>query len=258
MDNMPVEIADGSIAAYAEAAMAETPAITAASEQSALLKSFIADNPVIQTAEEAQKAGAWIESTRKTLASLEDERKPKVGPLNDAIKSINDSYRAIREPLEKLLTVIRGRFNKWDADERARREAEAERVRLEAEEAARKAQELIDEANEAIADAEAGICTDAGTAVVDAQDAMRAANKLDRAAGRAERATNVRVASTLGGKALASRSKRIIVIDDPVAAVKAIGCTEKIAEAIKQSAKTFEEIHGELPAGVHATIERSI
>jgi hypothetical protein len=261
-DNLPDEqdalTGDVAIAAYAGSAMAATPAIDGAKAQGTLLKAFIADNPVIQTAEEAQKAAAFIESTRKTLAAMEDERKPKVNPLNAALKSINEPYRIIREPLESLLKVLCTRWNKWDADERRRREAEAETARLAAEEATRAAQALIDHANDAIAAAEVGACEDVGTAVVDAEAAMREANKLERVAGRAERNTNVRVASTLGGKALASRSRRVIVIDDPCAAIKAIGLTEKIVTALRQSAEAFEEAYGELPAGTRATYERSI
>jgi hypothetical protein len=262
-DNLPperVETAadETAIKAYAAAATANNPAIANALEASPLVKAFIADNPVIQTGDEAQKAATWIESIRKTLAAMEDERKPKVDPLNAALKSINEAYRTAREPLESMLGILRTRWNKWDAAERARRAAEAEQARQEAEEAARRAQALIDAANDAIAAADVGACEDVGTAVVEAQQAMREAGKLDRAAGRAERNTAVRVASTLGGKALASRSRRVIVIDDPCVAIKAIGLTEKIATAIRQSAEAFEEVHGELPAGTRATIERSI
>lgn len=249
---------DDAVKAYADAVMVNQPAIAAANDQMPLLKAFIADNPVIQTAEEAQKAAAWIEGTRKTLAAMEDERKPKVDPLNAALGGINEAYRTVRQPLEAMLNVLRKRWNTWDAAERERREAEARRAQEAADEAARQAQVLIDQANDAIAAADVGACEDVGTAVIDAQSAIATANKLDRIAGRAERATNVRVASTLGGKALASRRQRVIVIDDPCAAIKAIGLTDKIREAIQQSAKAFEEATGELPAGTHEDFTRSI
>jgi hypothetical protein len=245
------------VKAYAEAAMAKTPAIAAANDQMPLLKAFLADNPVIGTAEEAQKAAAWIEGTRKTLGAMEDERKPRVEPLNAALGIINEAYRTVRQPLETMLNLLRKRWNTWDAAERERRETEARRVREAAEDAARQAQALIDQAKEALEAAEQGSCEDVSV-VVDAEAAMATANKLDRLAGRAERATNVRVASTLGGKALGSRRQRVIVIDDPVAAIKAIGPTDKIILAIQQCAKTFEEIHGELPVGTHEEFARSI
>ena len=249
---------EAAIGTYAAAVMVDPAAIAAAKSQGALLKAFIADNPVIQTGAEAQKAAAFIEGTRRTIAAMEDERKPKVDPLNKALKSINEPYRIIREPLESLLKILCTRWNKWDADERKRREAEAMRAREEAEEAARQAQALIDAANEAITAADVGACEDAGTAVVDAETAIAAANKLDRAAGRAERATNVKVASQLGGRALASRSRRVIVIDDPCAVIKAVGMTEGIATAIRAAVLAYEETAHELPPGVHETRERSI
>lgn len=261
LDEAAIIVADADadvIGRYADVAMAKNPAIEGALAQVPLLKAFIADNPVIQTAEEAQKAAQWIEGTRKTLAAMEDERKPKVEPLNSALASINEAYRTVRQPLEAMLDVVRKRWNVWDKAERARREAEAERIRLAAEEAARQAQALIDQANQAIENAEEGECADVGSAIEEAQAAMATANKLDRQAGRAERATSVRVASSLGGKAIASRRRRVIAIDDPCAAIKAIGLTEKIIIAIRQSAEAFEEAYGELPAGTHETWERSI
>ena len=246
------------VAAYAAAVLTDNPAVQSAIGQAQLLKAFIADNPVILTAAEAQQAAAWIESTRKTLAAMEDERKPKVGPLNAALKSINERYRLIREPLDAMLAVVCKRWNSWDAEERKRREAIAAEARRAAEEAATRAQALIDQADDAVAAADVGACEDVGSAVVDAQQAVRNADKLDRAAARAVKATSVRVASTLGGKAMASRRKRVIVIDDACAAVKAIGLTEKITLAIRQSAEAFEEVHGELPAGTRETFIRSI
>jgi len=265
-DNAPPEpIAnEAAVTAYATARMVKNPALESAKEALPLLKAYIADNPVFQNAEDLQKAGAWIEAARKTLGAMDDERKPKVAPLNAAAKIINDPYREVREEIEGtkqspgLLSILVARWNAGEAAERRRREAVAEAARLEAEEAARVAQELIDRANDAIAGAEVGECADVGTAVIDAKMAMHDANVLDRTANRAEKATHVRVASTLGGKALAPRRRPIIVIDDAFAAIEAMGVTEAIATAIQQSAKAFREAHGELPAGTHADFDRSI
>jgi hypothetical protein len=265
-DNQPPEpIADETaIKAYAEANMAFNPAIDAAVEQTKLVRDYIAGNPVIQTAEEAQTAGTWIESTRRTIAALEDERKPKVEPLNAALNRINGAYKPVREQLEGtpkskgLLGIIVDRANAWADAERRRREAIAAEAKREAEAAAARAQALIDQANDAIAAAEVGACEDVGTAVIDAQAAIKEANKLDRTANRADRETAIRLASSLGGRTLAPRrSPPIIVIDDPVAAIKAIGLTEKITLAIQQSAKAFKEAHGELPAGTRETFTSS-
>jgi hypothetical protein len=260
-DNLPPEpVADeAAVASYAAILMARTPAITSARDASPLLKAFITDNPVIQTAEEAQAAYARIEATRRTLTAMEDERKPKVGPLNAALKSINDPYRIIREPLESLLKILVNRYNKWDDDERKRREAIAAEARRVAEEAAAAAQLLIDQANDAIAAADVGACEDVGTAVVDAEEAMHTANILDRTARRTEKAAaHVRVASELGGHAGTSRRKPIIVIHDLAAAIEAIGPVENILIAVRQAAKAFKEANGKMPKGCREDYTRSI
>jgi|HubBroStandDraft_2_1064218.scaffolds.fasta_scaffold00132_33 hypothetical protein len=260
IDNQPPEpVADeAAVQSYAKALMVKMPAIEAAKDHVPLLKAFIADNPVFQNAEDLQIGGAWIESTRRTLAALEDERKPKVAPLNVATNTINEPYRAAKKTLEDLLPVVVDRWNKGEKAERQRREAIAEAVRLEAEEAARVAQALIDQANDAIAAADVGACEDVGTAVVDAKVAMHEANVLDRTANRADNNTRVRVASQLGGRALAPRERAVIVIDDLAAAIEAIGPVENILIAVRQSAKAFKEANGKLPKGCREDYTRSI
>jgi hypothetical protein len=236
----------------------EAPAIAAATEQAALLKTFIADSPVIQTAQEAQAAATWIESTRKTLAAMEDERKPIVEPHVAEQKRINGAYRIVREPLETMLDLLRARWNKWDAAERMKREAAAAAARREAEEAAERAKQAVLAAEDAIAGAEVGELADVGTAVVDAKAAVREANQLGRAAGRAERETAVRVASTLGGRAQTSRAFKVFAVIDIHAAINAMGPTPKILEAVISSARDFYAAHDEPPAGISLTKERSI
>jgi hypothetical protein len=233
-------------------------AIAAATEQAVLLKVFIADSPVIQTAQEAQAAATWIESTRKTLAAMEDERKPLVEPHVAEQKRINGAYRVVREPLEELLNIVRARWNKWDTAERMKREAAAERARLEFQEANERAQAAVLAAEDAIAGAEVGECADVGSAVVEAQEAVRDANKLGRVAGRAERETAVRVASTLGGRAQTSHAFKVFTVIDIHAAINAMGPTPKILEAVISSARDFYAAHEEPPAGVTVTKERSI
>lgn len=265
-DNLPPEpiVNEAAVKSYATALMVSTPAITSARDALPLLKAFIADNPVFQNAADLQRGGVWIESARKTLAALEDERKPKVEPLNAALAIINEPYRLIKQEIEGtkqakgLLEILVDRWNKGEKAERQRREAIAEAARLEAEEAARVAQALIDQANDAIAAADVGACEDVGSAVIDAKTAIRDANFLDRTANRAEKETHVRVASQLGGRALAPRERAIIVIDDLAAAIEAIGPVENILIAVRQSAKAFKEANGKLPKGCREDYTRSI
>jgi hypothetical protein len=266
VDNQPPEPIgnEAAVKSYATALMVSTPAITSAEQSLPLLSAFIADNPVFQNAEDLQKGGVWIESARKTLAALEDERKPKVEPLNAALAIINEPYRRVRQEIEGtkqakgLLEILVDRWNAGEKAERKRREAIAEAARLEAEEAARVAQALIDQANDAIAAADVGACEDVGNAVIDAKAAIRDANLLDRTANRAEKETHVRVASQLGGRALAPRRTSIIVIDDLAAAIEAIGPVENILIAVRQSAKAFKEANGKLPKGCREDYTRSI
>ncbi len=264
-NNPPEPVADETtVKSYATALMVTTPAIAFAEQALPFLSAFIADNPVFQNAEDLQRGGVWIESARKTLAALEDERKPKVEPLNAALAIINEPYRRVRQEIEGtkqakgLLEILVDRWNAGEKAERKRREAIAEAARLEAEEAARVAQELIDRANDAIAGAEVGECADAGTAVIEAKAAIRDANILDRTANRAEKETHVRVASQLGGRALAPRSEWVLTIDDPGQLITAMGLSERTADSLRTDARAFFKATGEWPEGLTATKDRSI
>jgi hypothetical protein len=265
-DNNPPDPVSNETAvkAYAAALMVSTPAIASAEQALPLLSSFIADNPVFQNAEDLQKGGVWIESARKTLAALEDERKPKVEPLNAALAIINEPYRRVRQEIEGtkqakgLLEILVDRWNAGEKAERKRREAIAEATRLEAEKAARVAQALIDQTNDAIAAADVGACEDVGSAVIDARAAIRNANILDRTANRAEKETHVRVASQLGGRALAPRSEWVLTIDDPGQLIAAMGLSERTADSLRTDARAFFKATGEWPDGLTATKDRSI
>ncbi len=264
-NNPPEPVADeATVKAYAAALMVTTPAIASAEQALPFLSAFIADNPVFQNAEDLQRGGVWIESARKTLAALEDERKPKVEPLNAALAIINEPYRRVRQEIEGtkqakgLLEILVDRWNAGEKAERKRREAIAEAARLEAENAARIAQALIDQANDAIAAADVGACEDVGSAVIEAKAAIRDANILDRTANRAEKETHVRVASQLGGRALAPRSEWVLTIDDPGQLITAMGLSERTADSLRTDARAFFKATGEWPEGLTATKDRSI
>jgi hypothetical protein len=266
-NNPPEPVADeAAVKSYATMLMVTTPAITSALDALPLLRAFIAENPVFQNAEELQKGGTWIESARRTLAALEDERKPKVQPLNVAAEIINKPYRDIRQEIEGtketkgLLEILVDRWNVGEAAEHQRREdAAAEATRI-AEAAAAAAQALIDQANDGIARAEVGECdVDVGGMVIDAKASIHDANVLNRTAQRAIKNTRVRVASKLGGRALGPRERRVIVIDDPCAAIKAMGgLSEEATKALQSMAAAFEDAYGTLPAGTREDFVRSI
>jgi hypothetical protein len=156
------------------------------------------------------------------------------------------------------LKLLRARLTKYATDVEAARIAEANRLRAEAEavEAAAREAERLEQ--DAVACADVGELTDVGAAIQNADEAFKQFGKADRQAAVAERAVPVRLGSVMGKPALSMRTKRVLVVNDAAAAVVAMGCTDKIKLAIVQSAKDFEEAHGELPAGVTETYERSM
>jgi hypothetical protein len=236
----------------------QTPSIEAAKDAADQLGEFLRETPVIENFDQCKQGDAWIERVRIALASLEDERKPKADPLYAQWKAINEPYRLISQPLEKLYDVLKKRVSTFKNEIERQRAAEANRLRREAEERERIAREAERKEQDAIACADVGECTDVGGAIEEADEAFRDFSKAERQAATAERNVPVRVASIVGGKSLSMRTRRVLQIDDACAAIKAMGVTEKIAIAIRQSAAAFEDAYGELPAGITETFERGM
>lgn len=223
------------------------------------LNAWLNDNPVIQSAEDAKSGALQIERTRIVIAELEDARTKETGPLNEALREINNTYRKVREPLKSLLEQLRFRLTDFAAREEAARYAQAEALRRDAEAHERAVREAEARAAEAIEGARLGQCdTDLATALLDVATAGADAGRAGRAADRAERDVPVRIPGQLGGRALAMRTKEVLVIDDCLAAINAMGWTPKITDAILSSARDFRRDRGELPTGIRAEHERSI
>jgi hypothetical protein len=220
------------------------------------LNAYLLENPVIQDQKQAKQAGGWLERTRISLKGLEDERTEKVGPLNVQLKALNDLYRGVRDPLEKVLLELKRRITAYTTAEEEKRRAEAERLRAEAEAKAFAAQQAAKAADDAVACADVGELIDAGAAIADADTAIKAAGKADRAASRAEREQTARIASMMGGRAQVMRNYEVLTITDATAALKVLGLTDKIRDAILSSARAYREDFGELPEGITATTER--
>jgi hypothetical protein len=234
-------------------------AIAQAQDTTTEVSAFLKETPAVTSPAECKQGDAWIERVRINLQSMEDERKPRVEPLNAQLAAINEPYRLVRQPLEKIFNELKRRVTVFKNKIEAEREAEAARVRHAAEEAARIAAEAAAAADDAVACADVGECTDAGAAIFEAHQAEREAGKLDRMASRAENSVSYRNASIAGGKAMSMRTVTVINIADPVAAVKALcssGVPEKLATAIRQLSVAFEEAYGVLPDGVTKTTER--
>jgi hypothetical protein len=195
---------------------------------------------------------------RIALAVMEDERTEKVAPLNQELTAINGSYRVVREPLEKIVKELRRRLSDFANAVEAARIAEANRLVAERAKAERAAREAEAKEQDAIEMANFGEVTDAGSAIAEADARFRDFERADRAAAVAAKNVPVRISSTMGGRALSMRTVEVLVIDDVRVAIKALGLTDKIRDAILSSARDYRNARGELPRGITATHKRSI
>lgn len=240
--------------------------LTCAKDAMAELSTYLKDNPVIQNAAEAKIAGGWIERTRIALQEARAERDAKTRPHNDALKTIRELYEIVREKsganrggaLQAAYDECKRRVLAFMDAEKKRREAEAEIARQAAAEAERIAREAEAVEQEALANAQQGECTDVGGAIEQADAAFADFQKASRAAAIAERDTKVRVTSTMGGRSLAPKEVRVLVIGDLTNAIKALTAMGMDAETealLAKRAERFEEAFGELPPGVNETFK---
>ena len=235
--------------------------IESAKEAMDELNGFLREHPVITSPAEAKNGGAYIERTRIALGDMEDERKIKVEPLNKQLTAINTAYRVVREPLEKVLKELRRRLTDYANAVEAARIAEANRLAAEREEAARIAREAEQREFDAIAAVDVGECADAGTAIVEADQKFAEFQKADRAAAVAAKNVPVRIGSVMGGKTLSMRSNppalSVANVDDACKAIRAMGVTEALSDAICTAARAYHRAHEEYPPGITTTYERS-
>lgn len=232
--------------------------IDSAKEAFGELSAYLKDNPVIQNPADAKQAGGFVERTRIALSTMETERTERVGPLNAQLSAINGAYRAVRDPLEKALKTLRARLTDYATAVEAARIAEANRLRAEAEAKEAAAREAERAEQEAIAEAEQGACSDVGGAIAEADAAFTDYQKAGRQAAIAERNVPVRIGSVMGGKSLSMRTIEVLAIEDVAKAIKVLGITDGIRDAILSSARAYRKEFGELPAGVVSTYERSL
>ena len=221
------------------------------------LSAWLKEHPVIQSHPEAKEGGGWVERTRIALGTMEDERKAKVDPINAKLTAINGAYRVVREPLEKTLKELRRRLTDFASAEEAKRIAELQRLADERNEAERLAREAEAREQDAIACADVGECADVGGAINEADAAFKDFEKAAKAEAIASKNVPVRLGSVMGGRSQSMRTVEVLVIEDATKAIKAIGLTEKIQQAILSSARDFKKEYGELPAGIGTTSERS-
>lgn len=224
----------------------------------AALSDFLKGHPVISNEDEARAAKLMKDRADAAVKDLEAERDGRVRPLNEQVKAINDEYRPIRDPLEKVIAQLKGRMTDYAVTERRKREAIAEAARREAQEAERAAREA--EAAERAAQAEAaeGVCdVDIVDVTITADQTFSAYQRASRIADRAERDTKVRIGGGFG-RTTSLRKREVLTVADAHAAIEEMGLTDTIAEAILTSARAYRKNFGELPEGISRTEEDTI
>lgn len=201
---------------------------------------------------------------------VEEKRTSITGPLNQAVKAVNDLFRAPKDYLDKAESTLKRAMVTWTTEQEriaaeARREAEAaaraERERLaaierEQQEAARKAQE------EAQAAAAAGDKEAAARAMAQAQAAQEQAAMAAVTANVVTVAPAVEAPAKVSG--ISGRMSFSAEVTDLMELVKAVAAGTAPIEAIQADAKflgaqarAFKKT-GQLYPGVMAVAERSI
>jgi hypothetical protein len=229
-----------------------------AREETAALSQFLSDHPVIENEDQARNAKGFVDRTRATLGTLEDERDAKVRPLNQQVAAINSGYKAVTVPLVRVLNELRLRLTGYAQREEDKRLAKAEALRREAELADMNARLAAQREADAKQGATFGEITQVGEAIVEADGTAAAAELAKRLADRAERDSHVKIGGGFSGKALSLKSTEILILDDAHEAIRQMGVTEKIREAILSSARDYRKLSGALPFGVSATTERKV
>ncbi len=222
------------------------------------ISAWAAENPVIQTEESAKEAKLFIDRGKLAIQDLEDERDGKVRPLNEQVKEINFRYKSPKEALQRTIFEVSSRLSTFLREEERKRIAilaEARRIAEEAERRAREAEAAEQAAIGSVNSGELGI--DIAAHVVASNDAIREAQVAARQAARAERETHVKVAGGFS-KAISLREKETLIVANAMEAIRCLGATEDIKEAIIKSARLYRKLNGKLPEGITVEIERGI
>lgn len=230
------------------------------------LRGFLKETPVITNQAEAQLGAGYMERTRVALKAAREERETRTRPFLDKLTAIRGLYDLVREKsktneggmLERAYTALRERMTIHADKVEAERIAEANRLRAIAEEQERIAREAAAAEQESLDNSAEGECTDVAAAIEEADTAFSTFQRAGRQAAIAERQVPMRLKSVLGGKSLSMRTTEVLEIEDLAKAMKVLGLTDKIRDAILSSAKDHRTAYGELPAGITQTFKRSM
>lgn len=219
---------------------------------------WLAENPVIETAEAAKEAAVMEKRVKASFDEIEAERVKAVKPLNDQVKSINDAHKAAQKPLETARNTIKQRVLAYMQAEEAKRSAEADRIAAEAAEAERIAREAEAAEREAKENAAQGVVgEDVVSATIHADQAFSRFERLDRLHSIAAKDAKVRI-GTGHGRALSLRTVEVLHVDDPATALQAMGLTANLREAFLTEARAYRKTTGNLPEGITSTTEQKL
>jgi hypothetical protein len=218
------------------------------------LAEFLENTPVIQTEDDARAGKLLVDRAVATIADAEAERDKLVRPLNEQVKTINDTFRGPREVLKAVCATLSERLLDFIQAEKAKREAEAEAKRLALQEAERVAREAEARESAARESASDGEVVDIASAQVAADATFKRYEQAAREAARAEKDTRVKIG---GGfrKALSTRTKEVLTLQNWQAAIDEMGLSESLIEAILKEARAYRKASGHLPAGIIRTEE---
>lgn len=241
--------------------------VLASSAQKALAD---AADYVIDSHEMFALASEDLKRIKGLQKEVEEKRTGITGPLNQAVKAVNDLFRAPKEYLDKAETTLKRSMVTWtteqerlaaEARRKAEEEARAERERLarqeaEAQEAARRAE------SEAQAAAEAGDQAAAAKAMQEAQEAQQQAEVAAMTASVMTVSPAVEAPAKVAG--ISGRVTYSAEVTDLVELVKAVAagqapieCLQAETKFLGAQARAFKKA-GQLYPGVVAKEERGI
>lgn len=227
-------------------------AIDDAREAYQALSDFLAQTPIIADEKDAKLAKLYLDRTNATLKDVDAAKEAKAKPLHEKWKAALAKFKPASDSLTKLLDELKARMTAYAKAEKAKKEQIAREAAAKAAEAERLAREAEAKETEAAENAKQGEFTDIGSATAAADEAFANYQRESRFAARAEKETNVR----LGGgfaKAAGLRTVKTLVLDSAtqaVAAIAAVGVSDKLSDAILSAAREYRKAEGRLPPGV--------
>jgi hypothetical protein len=228
------------------------------------INSWLADHPVIESEDQAREAKPYLDRAKAAFEEVEAERDGKVRPLNERVKSVNDTYKSLhntdpKKPgrFDRIVIELKARVGAFMLREEEKRRVAAEKARIAQEEAERIAREAEAMEAEALENAKAGEVVDVADVTKQADEAFSEFERQSRFAARAERDTKVKIGGGFDRTA-SLRNVETLHLESYGKAIKAIGPHDKIRDAILSAARDYRKEHGALPEGVTATFERKL